>query len=90
MLKKNIAKIADAARNIETFAVSKERMRKIDNRTSGALARSSIATNEASSTPASVKKPIVFADPQPDDCASTIAYTSVIRPPVTVTAPAMS
>ena len=36
------------------------------------------------------KKPIVLADPQPADCASTIAYTSAIRPPVTVTAPARS
>ena len=73
MLKKNIAKMPDIARNIATLAVSRERMRKIESRTSGDFARNSITTNATSSTAARTKKPIVLADPQPADCASTIA-----------------
>ena len=41
-------------------------------------------------TAASPKNPSVFAEPQPACCASTMAYTSAISPPVTVTAPARS
>ena len=44
VLKKNIANIPDATRNIETFAVDSERVRKIERRTSGAAARSSMTT----------------------------------------------
>jgi hypothetical protein len=73
VLKKNIANIPDIARNIAVFAVSSERTRKMDSRTSGAFARDSIATNAASSTTAAVKKPSVRAEVQPADCAPTIA-----------------
>ena len=73
MLKKNIAKMPDAARNIATFAVSSERIRKIESRTSGAFARISITTKATSSAAASPKNPSVFAEPQPADWASTMA-----------------
>ena len=72
------------------LAVSSERIRKIDSRTSGAFVRSSIRTNATSSAAASPKNPRVLTEPQPACWASTIAYTSAISPPVTVTAPAMS
>jgi len=73
VLKKNIANMPDIARNIVMFAVNRERIRKIDSRTSGALVRSSTATNPASRTTASAKNPSVFADVHPADWASTIA-----------------
>ena len=72
-MKKNIANIPDIARNIATFAVSSERIRKIESRTSGDFARNSIATNAESRPAARAKNPSVFAEPQPADCASTIA-----------------
>ena len=90
VLKKNIAKIPDTARNMTTFAVRSERILKIDSRTSGAFVLSSMTTKLASRTNASANRPSVLADPQPADWAPTIPYTSTIRPPVTVTAPAMS
>ena len=73
MLKKNIANMPDMARSIAMFAVSKERIRKIESRTSGAAVRSSTTTNAVSRASATAKKPSVFADPQPADCASTMA-----------------
>jgi hypothetical protein len=89
-LKKNIAKRPEATRNITTFAAVSERVRKIDRRTSGAVARSSMKTKPTSRIPATTNVPIVCAEPQPFCCAWTIAYTSAIRPPVTETAPATS
>ena len=73
MLKKNIANRPDATRNMTTFAVSSERTRKIESRTSGSFARSSIRTKETSRTAESAKKPIVTVEPQPSVSAFTIA-----------------
>ena len=73
VLKKNIANMPEAANSITTFAVSSERTRKIESRTSGAFERSSITTNAVSSATATRKKPTVFADPQPSDSVFTIA-----------------
>src|SRR6266852_4171358 len=89
-LKKNIAKSPDATKNITTFAALSERTRKIDKRTSGAFARSSIKTKPARSATATRNVMIVCAEPQPFCSVWTIAYTSAISPPVTVTAPGMS
>ena len=72
-MKKNIANIPDMTKSITTFAVASERTRKIESRTSGAFARSSIATNAASSAAARTNVPIVCAEPQPFCCACTIA-----------------
>ncbi len=49
------------------------RMRKIENGTSGLLARSSIATKAAISSTESTIRPIVWVDPQPTLLASTSA-----------------
>src|SRR3984893_6993291 len=89
-LKKNIAKSPQATRSITTFEAASARSRKIDSRTSGATERCSITTTAASSAFASTKKPIVVVEPQPFRSAWTIAYTSAIRPPVAVIAPATS
>ena len=48
-------------------------MRKIDSRTSGAAACSSMTTNETSRAAAKAKKPIVVAEVQPSVSALTIA-----------------
>ena len=63
----------EATRNITTFAVSSERTRKIDKRTSGSAERSSMITNEARRRPASTKNAIVRPELQPCVSARTIA-----------------
>ncbi len=73
MLKKNIENIPDIARNITTFAVRRERILKIESRTSGEAARVSITTNETRSTAAIAKKPSVTVEVQPAVSALTIA-----------------
>src|SRR3954453_12738828 len=65
-------------------------MRKIENDISGSCRPSSTATNEASSTAAVAKRPIVRADDQPKSFALVIASTVSDRPDVTSTAPAAS
>ena len=55
------------------FAAVSERVRKMDSRTSGAFARSSITTKLTSSTAESTNVPIVWAEVQPFSCACTIA-----------------
>ena len=90
MLKKNIANRPEATRNITELATESERTRKIDSRTSGATARRSSRTNTVSKTKATAKRPSVVDDVQPSVSVLTIAYTSVINPPVAVTAPPMS
>ncbi len=55
------------------FAAVSERMRKMDSRTSGAFARSSIRTKRRAATAESANVPIVWADVQPFSCAWTIA-----------------
>ncbi len=47
--------------------------RKMLRRMSGALLRRSMATNAASSTSEAAISPTVRAEPQPNDCALTIA-----------------
>ena len=73
VLKKNMANTPDATRNMTTFAVNSERIRKIESRTSGAAERCSISTKAVSRTTATAKKPIVVADVQPFVSAWTIA-----------------
>ena len=73
MLKKNIANIPDIARNIAALAVSSDRTRKIESRTSGTTARCSIKTNAPRSTAERPKKPSVVADVQPSVADLTIA-----------------
>ena len=65
MLKKNIANIAEKARNMDRFAVRSERTRKIESRTSGSDDRCSITTNAARSTTATMNETIVSVEPQP-------------------------
>jgi hypothetical protein len=65
-------------------------MRKMLSLTSGATLRRSIITNAASSTSPAAIRASVRAEPQPKACALTIAYTSTIRPAVTLIAPAKS
>src|SRR5947208_1588054 len=62
VLKKNIAKIPDTARNMTMFAVRSERILKIDSRTSGAFVLSSMTTKLASRTNASANRPSVPAE----------------------------
>jgi hypothetical protein len=59
-------------------------------RISGARVRLSMSTNAASSAIAIAASPSVRDEPQPKSSALTIAYTSTIRPAVTVTAPGRS
>src|SRR5205814_8817635 len=65
VMKKNIANIPDATRNIVRFAVRSERVLKIDRRTSGSFERISMKTNDTSSASAARKRPIVVVEPQP-------------------------
>ena len=90
VLKKNIANIPEKARNIERFAVVSERTRKIESRTSGSAERCSIRTNPTRSAAAATNETIDTVEPQPCWAELTSPYTSSIRPPVTVTAPARS
>ena len=60
-------------RNMTTFAALSERTRKIDSRTSGALARSSISTKPRSNATAMTNVTIVVAEPQPFCSVWTIA-----------------
>ena len=48
VLKKNIANMPEATRNMTMFAVVSDRTRKIDRRTSGDFVRISISTNDRS------------------------------------------
>src|SRR5438552_13807639 len=73
VMKKNIANIPDATRNIVRFAVRSERVLKIDRRTSGSFERISMKTNDTSSASAARKRPIVVVEPQPSVSALTIA-----------------
>ena len=73
MLKKNVANRPEATRNIETFAAVSERVRKIESRTSGAFARSSIRTKATRRITASANVPSVRAEVQPCSAVSTIA-----------------
>ena len=72
-MKKNIANIPVATRNIVRFAVNSERVLKIDRRTSGSFERSSMNTNPTSSASAATNRPIVVVEPQPSVSALTIA-----------------
>ena len=66
------------------------RTRKIEKGTSGARERSSIATKAPSRSSAATIVPIVWAEPQPADSASSRAKTKAERPSVIVIAPATS
>ena len=72
-MKKNIENSEAPTRRPTTLAPVRVRMRKIENGTSGLRARSSIATNAASSTSESASRPIVWLEPQPASLASTSA-----------------
>jgi hypothetical protein len=61
-LKKNIAKRPDATKSITTFAVRSERVRKIERRTSGAFACSSMKMKLASRIAERTNVPIVCGE----------------------------
>ena len=91
VLKKNIANIPEKARNIDRFAVVSERTRKIESRTSGSAERCSIRTNPTRSSGGDDERDDrTPSSPSRAAAALTSPYTSTIRPPVTVTAPARS
>ena len=87
---RNIEKSAVPRMKPATLAPVTVLMRKIENDISGSCRRSSTATNDASSTAAVAKRPIVRADDQPKSFAFVIASTVSDRPEVTSTAPAAS
>src|ERR671916_2392774 len=66
------------------------RWRKIDSGISGTRARDSTTAKPASSTAPAARKPTTVADPQPASTLLLMAYTTAMRPAVTVTAPAKS
>ncbi len=72
-MKKNIANRPEATRNIVVFAVSSERTRKIESRTSGAFERCSIRTKLTSRIAERTNVAIVSADVQPFSGPCTIA-----------------
>ena len=72
-MKKNIENSEAPVSTPTTLAPVSVRMRKIENGTSGAAERRSIATNAASSATAAASRPIVWPEPQPASGASTSA-----------------
>src|SRR2546427_9055445 len=89
-MKKNIENSDAPTRSPTMLAPVRVRMRKIRNGTSGACERRSIAMKAAISAADRPIRPSVRNEPQPALVASTIAYTRIERPAVTVTAPAAS
>src|SRR6516225_58369 len=88
--KTNIGNIKAPMSSPARFAPVTVRLRKNDSGSSGAADLASITANPTINAPAAVSKPIVAAEAQPWLPAVTTAYTSSVRPPVTVTAPAAS
>src|SRR3954451_13340181 len=70
----------EATRNITTFAVSSERTRKIDKRTSGSAERSSMIRNEAKRSPASTQNAIRRPEPPPVSFGAQVLKTEPNRP----------
>ena len=78
------------ARSITRLPPARPGARNRPSGTSGARARSSIATNAAKSAPAAASTSSVRGEPQPASGASTTAYRSATSASVSVTAPAAS
>src|SRR3954451_13474646 len=90
VMKKNIENSDAPTRSPTMLAPVRVRLRKIRNGISGACERRWLAWKPESSAADSPIKPSVRNEPQPALVASTIAYTRIERPAVTVTAPAAS
>ena len=87
---KNIPNMAPPSAKPATFEPVTARMRKIENGMIGARERSSMATKIAISSAEPTRRPIVVAEVQPSEEASTSAYTSRASDAVIETPPARS